>query len=327
MKLIKPYVELLHQEEGLEGLLKHIEKAGRVCYKSEDKITDDSAKKFVDGLIKSGHTSVLEHGTVYLLYYFGDKIKFDTEEVVMTHQIPNGFDSLKYLHNNAYTTSDCRGIASDAHVRYPENKYSNVESFIIGKNLDRPVITGDNEKLYKSVISGIAVTTNYRVLIENGWFDDLKFITCPTQYHHKRISFRVVCDRGVLAEFTRHRKLSYSVESTRYCDYSKDKFDNQLTFIIPSWYEDAENCIKSSFESFLKYSEDEYLSMIDHQYTPQDTRQVLPMALKTEMVVTGFEDDWRHFLSLRSPKAGAKGVHPDMAVIANMIYDAINKIS
>ena len=123
-----------------------------------------------------------------------------------------------------------------------------------------------------------------------------------------------------------------------YCNYSKDKFNNEIIFIIPSWLNWNEQTIHNGdFEksgsgsidsqifihSLLK-AEKDYLSLIHEGWKPQQARQVLPNALKTELVMTGFESDWKHFFSLRSPKAGATGVHPDAAYLADMLYDKLN---
>ena len=143
--------------------------------------------------------------------------------------------------------------------------------------------------------SNIYLTTNYRVLVENDALDLLDFICEPTEYHIKRYCAKFITDRGVSHELVRHRTMSFCQESTRYCNYSKDKFGNELTFIEPTWYADSENVIKSSFDSFLKYSEDAYLDLLDHQYTPQQARQVLPNAIKTEICMCGFEEGWKHF--------------------------------
>lgn len=155
MRLIKPYCEIIEQQPGVDGIYKQIELAGRTCYKSEDKITEDSAKAFVDRLIKSGHASVLEHGTVYLQY----------ETVV----------------------SDINPL-----TKYYLNKYSKVKA-------TGGVLTD---------ILRLFVTTNLRVLVENDWLEDLKYICEPTKYHEKRTTVRFVCDMGVSHEFVRHRVMS-----------------------------------------------------------------------------------------------------------------------
>lgn len=279
MKLIESKVELIEQQPGLEGIYKQIELAGRTCYKSEDKITEDSAKEFVDRMIKLGHGAMLEHGTVYLNILFSDINKESFIE------------------------------------KYGKNKYSKVK--------------------YTAWDLDVAITTNLRVLVENGWLDDLQYICEPTKYHEKRITARFTCDRGVSHEIVRHRVMSFAQESTRYCNYTKDKFDNQITFIIPTWanipegkYTDwngdwcnveeltvlkpIENDAVDQFLFLCKYAETSYDLMIDRGAKPQEARQVLPNAVKTEIVVTGFESDWKHFFKLRT--AGA--AHPDMRKLA-----------
>lgn len=165
MKLIKPYFEIIEQEPELEGIYKQIELAGRTCYKSEDKITETSAKGFVDRMIKSGHGAMLEHGTVYL--------------------------------KDVYDVSAIGSWMHSIGDKYFSNKYSVV-------NTDR-----------MCDFQGIYVTTNLRVLVENNWLDDLKYICEPTEYHEKRVTVRFVCDRGVSHEFVRHRVFSFAQESTR----------------------------------------------------------------------------------------------------------------
>ena len=193
VKLIKPSFEILEQKPGAIGLLQHIERCGRTCYKSEDKITEDSAEKFVDMLVRRGHTAMVEHGTVYLKY---DIIEHGSMN------LPN---------------------------KYHFNKYS--------------VVTVGNEPLhgyetpeYKEKFDGHTyayITTNYRVLLQNDWLDDLKYQCEPTEHHVKRVTVKFVCDRGVSHEFVRHRVFSFAQESTRYCNYSKDQLDKQGTFILP----------------------------------------------------------------------------------------------
>ena len=259
MKLIESKVELIEQQPGLEGMYKQIELAGRTCYKSEDKITEDSAKEFVDRMIKLGHGAMLEHGTVYL--------KTDVD-----------YGSSIYL---------------ELEQKYTRNRYSRVDF--------------EGGVMY--------VTTNLRVLVENDWFDDLLYACEPTEYHEKRITARFTCDRGVSHEIVRHRVMSFAQESTRYCNYGKDKFDNELTFIHPSWSlakMHEEDYRGDRFIDTLHEIEKQYLYLIENGWLPQQARQILPNALKTEIVVTGFESDWKHFFKLRT--AGA--AHPDCSKLA-----------
>lgn len=281
MKLIESKVELIEQQPGLEGVYKQIELAGRTCYKSEDKITEDSAKAFVDRMIKSKHGAMLEHGTVYLKV----NVKYDNEEHCWP--IPQNFFPFFF----------------------ERNKYSKV----------RRVEAEDVCSWY--------VTTNMRVIAENNLFDCLEFICEPTEMHEKRITARFTCDRGVSHEIVRHRVMSFAQESTRYCNYSKDKFGCELTFIKPSWYNKTLENKHGGFEKFLEDTQSLYIALLDQGYLPQEARACLPNALKTEIVVTGFESDWEHFFSLRSPKYGAQGAHPDMAKLADELYEKLNSVN
>lgn len=275
MKLIKPSFEIWNQPAGLEGVYKQIEKVGRVCYKSEDKITEDSAKPFVERMVKSGHGAMLEHGTVYL-----------TAEDKNTQVLS----------------------------KYQGNKYSKLY-----------YNTYDD---YESQVPIVYVTTNLRVLVENGWLDDLQYICEPTEFHEKRITVHFVCDRGVSHEFVRHRVMSFAQESTRYCNYSKDKFGNEITFIKPCFLDDSKLALygpyhtvirdkspESIFIASLNNAEKDYIDLIDLGWKPQEARAVLPNALKTELVVTGFASDWNHFFDLRA--RGTTGApHPQAKELA-----------
>ena len=214
MKIIKPYIELEDKIDG-QAILKKIERIGRVCYKSENNIKDDSAERFIKNIIKNGHESVLEHVS---------------------------------------------------------------------------------------------------------------------------ISVRVVCDRGVSHEIVRHRVASYSQESQRYCNYSKEKFGSELTFIKPCWFkssiEDLNNYIKNKndFEKLssgewvwidtLKSAEISYFTLLGTcDWTPEQARSILPNSLKTEIVMTMNLREWRHFFKLRCDKAA----HPQTREIANMILEEFRK--
>ena len=308
MKLIKPSYQIIEPTGyTINDIYKSIELVGRVSHKSEDKITEDSAKEFVYRMIKSGHGAVLEHGTVYLRYDFKAK-------------------------------EDSNRIAYRLWSKYNENKYS--------ESVQAQPIPG--------VPNGfVAITTNYRVLVENNWIDDLKYLCEPTEYHHKRYTVKFICDRGILAEFTRHRKFSFMAESTRYCNYSKDKFNNELTFIIPEWLDIEEghhkydcsfvdqkwmgpNNTEVSYQwldtnglvwypdtdehLFLKSlsdSEEIYFKLLEQGWKPQQARAVLPSALKTELYMCGFAEDWKKFFELRC----ASNAHPQARELAIPLYE------
>lgn len=294
MRIIKPSFEIWDQEEGLEGVYKQIERAGRVCYKSEDKITETSAREFVERMIKSGHGAMLEAGTIYLRYDFKAR-------------------------------EDSNRVACNLWSKYKENIYS--------KAVQAQPILG--------VLDGFAaITTNYRVLVENNWLDDLQYICEPTEFHEKRYTVKFICDRGVSHEFVRHRVMSFAQESTRYCNYSKDKFGNEITYILPPWMDDKQLGEQNSQELLIQMgslsnptysqedlnelyflfglasSEVQYFNLIDNGWKPQEARAVLPNSLKTELVMTGFASDWEHFFKLRD----AGSAHPQAYELAHPLH-------
>ena len=196
MRIINPSVSL-EQEFNPDEVMKHIERAGRVCYKSESKISDDSAEIFIRNILKRGHESVIEHVS---------------------------------------------------------------------------------------------------------------------------LTFKIICDRGVTHEIVRHRIASFSQESTRYCNYSQDKFGRELTFIKPCYWEEGDERYKI-WEGTMNQIEREYFNLIEKGALPQEARSILPNSLKTEIYVTMNLREWRHFLKLRTSKAA----HPQMRQIALMIYNIFNE--
>lgn len=262
MKLIKPSFEILEQEAGLEGMYKQIEKVGRTCYKSEDKITEGTAKPFVDRMIASKHLAMCEHGTLYF-------------------KIPANIDVAGNFLDEVPTWTKCKLVESQ------EGNWW-------------------------------AITTNLRVMIEHfapEYTEELieKYLCEPTEYHVKRVTVKFTCDRGVSHEFVRHRVFSFAQESTRYCNYTKDKFGNEITFIEPCW--EMQEDEKELFIVCLENMEKAYNSLISSGWTPQQARAILPNSLKTELVMTGFVDDWEHFFDLRA--RGTTGApHPQAKELA-----------
>lgn len=174
------------------------------------------------------------------------------------------------------------------------------------------IIENDNEIKYY-------VTTNMRVLKENNILDVLKYQSPYTDKHHKRITVKFILDRGISHEFVRHRVFSFAQESTRYCNYSKDKFNNEITFIEPLWLSESDG-----YDEYIKSLEDSekaYFALLNKGWKPQQARNVLPTSLKTELVMTGFRDDWDHFFKLRA----ANSAHPQAKELATMLMENIDK--
>lgn len=184
------------------------------------------------------------------------------------------------------------------------------------------------------------VTTNYRTLYENDLLEDLQYQTEPMEGHEKRVTVHFICDRGISHELVRHRVFSFAQESTRYCNYSKDKFGNELTFIIPSWlnlpessYGTIDNPSNIQFKQYadpyeaefvngLLGAEFRYMNLLGNRkegnpWTPQQARTILPNSLKTEVCMTGFVSDWEYFFGLRT----AQSAHPQMRELTIPLKD------
>lgn len=273
MKLTSQEAILLKQEAEEVGIYKAIERAARVCYKSEDKITDDSYKSMMKLLEDNKHSAMLEHGTVYL-------------------DIPCNVGTILEF--------------KSPYVKYHINE----------------------DRLY--------VTTNYRWMKEttdscgNRW-EYFKFNICePTKYHYKRYSFHLITSIGIVRELLRHRLFSFANESSRYCNYNANKFDNQITFIEPHWINDdrefkSSEAYDNAYELFCAACEEAegyYQMMIEEGFTPQQAREFLPLCTKSEIIMTGFEQDWHDFFDKRIFETTGK-VHPDMKELAKMIYKQI----
>ena len=273
MKLIESKAEYIPQEEGLEGMYKQIELAGRTAYHSLDKITPDSAKDFVDRMIKSKHGAALEHGTIYL-------------------DLPNSARDFCAVEDYAF------------------NMYSKL------------IIFQGEDRVHNYVI------TNYRVLVEHDWLDDLQYLCSPTEFHERRYTMRFTCSRAIAQELTRHRVFSFLMESQRYINYSKERHGGEINYIMPSWYLRANAAQQKAFMHIIRDAESYYMALLgkwddkkpdrrfkigfkDNPLTPQQARDVLPNATKTELIMTGFASDWRFLMDLRLFEKTGK-VHPDM---------------
>lgn len=312
MKINQPQFEIWLQKPGLDGIYRQVERAGRVCYKSEDHQTADSARPFVERMIKSQHTAMLEHATVYLLFKDGDTV----------------------------AATDAGAAGEKPWQRYERNRFSRVMN--------------DGDAHY--------VTTNLRVLVENRWMDDLDHLTEPQSLHERRVTVHFTTQVAITREFNRHRANSMAEQSTRYCNYSKAKFGNEISVNLPEWVRaitdeerkpaegqtvtavepGAGSCglempqnfflmltqrvmegTADDYENWLfanLAAERAYMNLIAAGRKPQEARVVLPLDTNTELVHTAFISDWKHFFDLRA--LGTTGApHPDAKALALPLYE------
>lgn len=338
MNIIKAKYEILEQRYNKETLIqdmgKHIEICGRTCYKSEDKITATSYRKFLLNLENANHGAMLEHGTVYLTIPIGTPI-----------------DDIQYMWK------------MDIVNFFKHNKYSVVKEKVVNQTIDVEI------KSYGMKTQASAtfyyITTNYRVIFENkdklivkypkknysfekATIEDsvLQWMTEPTEEHEKRYTVKFTYHLAVARDVNRHRVQSIGEESTRYCNYSKEKYGKELNIIEPIWFTDDEKEIIHSESNHMSFQEMcaliskgtdfpameqvdywlfanmacEYAYMMnttqfgEKNWTAQKGSLMLPLDTKTESVHTAFASDWCHFFNLRAlgttgaPRPSAKEV-------------------
>lgn len=278
MKIQKPQYEIWIQNPGELGIYQQIERAGRVCYKSENNTTEDSAKPFVGRMIEHEHYAMLEHGTVYMTCNHGE--------------LP----------------------------LYANNKFSHVNT-IDGKDY---------------------ITTNLRVMAENKTLEDLKYRTDFEKGKHElRITVHFTTQIAITREYNRHRANSMAEQSTRYCNYTKNKFGSEISINLPTW---VKGDLETNDEKFVELCEDvaneetndwtpidawlfanqaaefAYMKLIAMGCKPQEARVILPLDTNTELVHTAFVSDWKHFFDLRA--LGTTGApHPDAKILAEPLYE------
>lgn len=279
MKLVKQSFEILEQiDYSLKGIKQFIERCGRVCYKSEDRITDDSYEKFVNMLIKKDHARPLEFGTVHLLIPESD---FKEAYALLAEIGLDNCDWLQYCYyqGSYYVTT--------------------------------------NYRYYLDIIKSVPSIQKY-------------FSGTYSKYYPKRYTVHMILSRGVMDEFRTHVTLSHLAESTRYCAYNKDRFNNEVTFIIPDWVNT--NCPNKEQEgpsvASIKWStamlnaEASYMNLIKMGCTPQQAREVLPLSIKSELISCGFGSAWCNFFYRRC----AKDAHPMAREIATSLENKFKEM-
>ena len=302
MKIVSPSFEMLPAHGISEKeILQRIERCGRICYKSEAKITDDSCVKFVQGIITRGHEAVLEHASlIFLLDYhtwtvlqdqLGDmgrregfrhylRFTYDYGRPIVSGNIRAWRDYLKaccrvYGHTPAFMAT----IIHKYPVLFPEFQH--------GTSCKHPA--------------------QYRIQVFSA--SELRLAHERLTHYDRTVIF--TCDRGISHEIVRHRPASYCQESTRYCNYSKEGFGGEIAVIQPCYLEPGTIAWRN-WRAACDFAETQYFGLLNIGLAPQEARAVLPTCLKTEVCMTTYLDEWRHFLRLR----GSKAAHPQIRELA-----------
>lgn len=300
MKIINSSAEVIPMNDPLM----HIEKIGRVCYKSNSDFTQDTALKFFNSLVNSGHHSVLEHAT--FIFKVTDAMFCDLKiykHKYLNFTSPNsdicGSSAIVSGNLRAIRESGVVGLMLALERVYPQfSRYFNLDKSSIDYSLelDRP---------------------SFKLISREEFLNSDPEISEIDKHLYTTISF--ITDRGVSHEIVRHRPASYSQESTRYCNYSQDKFNNELTFIRPATFDEWTKGEKKIYFSLLDKAEEHYLELINMGLRPQFARGILPTDVKTQIIMTANHKEWEHFFNLRS--LGTTGnPHPNMKQVADIAF-------
>lgn len=303
MRMVRASAELLDEQDPF----KKIERAGRICYKSEDNITDGSAKKFVRNMINSQHYAMLEHVT--FVFEIKNRSYFNilqTERFLNCTKelLPSG-ELRRLVSGNVRAINEASNawqLAAVLAKMYPELVYrKDIVSASDGEVFPAKLVTLDE-----------LAQTDYS----------------PTDKEilaHRYLTFIFTTDRGVTHEIVRHRIASYAMESTRYCCYGKEKFGSCITIALPNDFGEKAPAVQEEYQSAWEDAERHYLKLLDMGETAQQARGVLPHNVKAEIVMTANMEEWKHFFDLRY--FGTTGApHPDMKALAKLAYDRLPEI-
>jgi thymidylate synthase (FAD) len=291
MKVIAPYFEIL-EDLDQQSLSVRIEGCGRICYKSEDKISPESAEPFIRNIIKHGHNSVTEMAVLTL------KILYDTES--MARQFFNLLP--KFLIVDKVGKKELLVTGS---IRAFRELYQSNPTVKMVKAIAE-YLSSRHPLFYEDLLPERGLLKQEGVQVEKVPLETVDSFSADFLARHRHVAVLFVVNRAITHEIVRHRPVSYLQESQRYCRYSQDKFGNEVTFIKPMFFQ--ENSEEYSlWEKAMQDTEKIYLKLLETS-SPQAARTVLPNSCKTEIITFANLLEWLHIFKLRT----SKGAEPSM---------------
>ena len=297
MRIIKPQYEIWPRDE-LRGGLAIIERAGRVCYKSEDKMNDSSADAFVSSAIRRKHFSVLEHGD--MIFEIGDH-----------HIYENVAEGLQIIRDHGGQAPMLEMTCINGRCIVSGNIHAWLDLFASASSAGRYFI-GHFDPIYIQGNNFYDEDAEPDSRVWQIFYSDLT--DSLEKWAHLRQTVKYTVDRGVTHEFVRHRTMSMSQESTRYCNYSDERFGTEITVIQPCYLDEGSEGY-SLWKRQCMSAEVAYFQMLNFGLLPQEARAILTHSVKAELVMTGTLRQWDHFFDLRARQITGK-VHPQASEVA-----------
>lgn len=331
MKIICANAEYLNPAD--KHPYQFMEMVGRTCYKSEDKITEDSTIRFIKNLVKNCHTAMLEHAHIIL--------KLDNEAM---NPFITALSVVQCSPETTATYAPYVNYSACGDVNYVSASFRTFINMFRDKptevNIKYTKIQNLLHQHYPDIFPKVKIDENesgeIELLSREEFIKDvqksqpIELVNCTLRKHLTH-TIRFICDRGVSHEFVRHRPASFAQESTRYCNYSNDKFDNEITVIEPRFWNDeyvdkeSEEMAEIAYDIWKKScenSESVYFKLLQCGATPQEARTVLPNSLKTELIITATENEWQHIINLRLHGTTGKP-HPQMFEVMEIAHSML----
>lgn len=279
----------------IDDICTHIERCGRTCYKSENLITNETAVPFITGILKSGHESVIEHANVIFSMPLNEKNRAICE-----------MRDIRGL-NVSIETDDKTGddvIVVSGNIRSFRDLARRYDAHDFLLCLGNPLFYIKAEAAFR--FSGLTIEG-----IQKSRFSEL----------HNYVTTHSICDVGAYKDVTRHRLASFSIESTRYCNYSKGKFGSELTMLAPCNIEEGSEMYHIWLET-MKMIEQSYMKMAEVGAKGDQLRMLLPHSSKADMIMTANIAEWKHIFSLRCHTAA----HPSVRLVMKMILEKLYQL-
>lgn len=312
-----------------------IEKIGRTCYKSEDKMTEDSAIGFVQMLAENKHHAMLEHAHLYfkaesdMLRLIAEAINNAADNQMNPTSIPVRIRNFINITVRVNQTNHCCGYISGS-IRtfmdmakaecFKQNVYINTLMDYLVKGLGTELFPGWVRPI------NIYRPDHLEMLDREAFIEDVNKLEDERMRTHifmKHLTHTVLftCDRGVTHELVRHRVAAYAMESTRYCNYQKGKFGGEITVIRPCFWDTNSIEYKLWFDACLA-ADNSYIELINKGAVAQQARDILPHSVKADIVITATEDEWQNILNQRLHGTTGKP-HPQMVEIMQIVYPTL----
>ncbi len=285
MKIIEPFFQIQDELDNASVAVR-LEACGRVCYKSEDKITDNSAIPFVTRIAAHGHNSVLEMAVLSF------RVLCSPHRIQELFNLQPKFFVIDRMSDGLLITGSIRSLR-EFPLLYPENQIIN--------DVILELVEGNTPFFGKIFDSRKSLVRDTSISITKMGLSEIDQLPAELRLRHRFVSVRFIVNRAVTHELVRHRLCSFLQESQRYCRYTEDKFDNQVTFIKPMFFKE-ESKEYQFWKEAMKQTEATYFKLLETA-SPQAARTVLPNSCKTEIIVFCNLVEWRHIFKLRTSPA------------------------